>query len=128
MRRETSRRGYSATAFSGCKTGAGRRARKRPRPLSPRLHVKEVVAGPKRGTVGGDASRLVRLHLRRHARRVASTLPRENGPMSKKLNRRDFLIAGAGAGLAATAPRSLFGEAPAVIASPAAPPVVISSA
>jgi N4-(beta-N-acetylglucosaminyl)-L-asparaginase len=48
--------------------------------------------------------------------------------MSEKLNRRDFLIAGAGAGLAAAAPRPLFGEAPAVIASPAAKPVVISSA
>jgi hypothetical protein len=35
----------------------------RPFPLSARLHVKEVAAGPKRGTVGGDASRLVRLHL-----------------------------------------------------------------
>jgi len=48
--------------------------------------------------------------------------------MSEKLNRRDFLIAGAGAGLAAAAPRALFGEAPAVIASKAAKPVVISSA
>src|SRR5260370_13147605 len=48
--------------------------------------------------------------------------------MSEKLNRRDFLVAGAGAGLAAAAPRALFGEAPAVIASPAARPVVISSA
>ncbi|HVR07944.1 MAG TPA: N(4)-(beta-N-acetylglucosaminyl)-L-asparaginase [Thermoanaerobaculia bacterium] len=48
--------------------------------------------------------------------------------MSEKLNRRDFLIAGAGAGLAAAAPRTLFGEAPAVIASKAARPVVISSA
>jgi N4-(beta-N-acetylglucosaminyl)-L-asparaginase len=48
--------------------------------------------------------------------------------MSEKLNRRDFLIAGAGAGLAAAAPGPLFGVAPAVIASRAARPVVISSA
>ncbi len=48
--------------------------------------------------------------------------------MGEQLNRRDFLIAGAGAGLAASAPRALFGEAPAVIASKAARPVVISSA
>jgi N4-(beta-N-acetylglucosaminyl)-L-asparaginase len=48
--------------------------------------------------------------------------------MSEQLNRRDFLIAGAGAGLAAAAPQALFGEAPAVIASKAARPVVISSA
>jgi N4-(beta-N-acetylglucosaminyl)-L-asparaginase len=48
--------------------------------------------------------------------------------MSEQLNRRDFLIAGAGAGLAAATPRTLFGEAPAVIASKTARPAVISSA
>ncbi|MBV8200095.1 MAG: N(4)-(beta-N-acetylglucosaminyl)-L-asparaginase [Acidobacteria bacterium] len=48
--------------------------------------------------------------------------------MSEKLNRRNFLIAGAGAGLAAAAPRTLFGEAPAVIAPKTARPAVISSA
>ncbi|HLX09041.1 MAG TPA: N(4)-(beta-N-acetylglucosaminyl)-L-asparaginase [Thermoanaerobaculia bacterium] len=47
--------------------------------------------------------------------------------MSEQLNRRNFLIAGAGAGLAAAAPRALFGEAPAVVA-PGTRPVVISSA
>jgi N4-(beta-N-acetylglucosaminyl)-L-asparaginase len=55
--------------------------------------------------------------------------------MSDTLNRRDFLIAGAGAGLAAAtaaaaaaAPRALYGQAPAVIAAKAFRPVVISSA
>jgi N4-(beta-N-acetylglucosaminyl)-L-asparaginase len=48
--------------------------------------------------------------------------------MSEKLNRRDFLVAGAGAGLAAAAPRTLFGDAPAVIAPKSARPAVISSA
>jgi N4-(beta-N-acetylglucosaminyl)-L-asparaginase len=48
--------------------------------------------------------------------------------MSEQLNRRDFLIAGAGAGLAAAAPRTLFGHGPAVIAGKASRPVVISSA
>jgi N4-(beta-N-acetylglucosaminyl)-L-asparaginase len=56
--------------------------------------------------------------------------------MTDQLNRRDFLVVGAAAGLAAAAPRTLFGEAPAAPAAPAviAPkgggvkPVVISSA
>jgi N4-(beta-N-acetylglucosaminyl)-L-asparaginase len=48
--------------------------------------------------------------------------------MSEQLNRRDFLIAGAGAGLAAAAPRTLHGHAPAVIAGRTSRPVVISSA
>jgi N4-(beta-N-acetylglucosaminyl)-L-asparaginase len=48
--------------------------------------------------------------------------------MSEQLNRRDFLIAGAGAGLAAAAPRAVFGKATAVIAGKGSRPVVISSA
>src|SRR5947208_1866810 len=49
--------------------------------------------------------------------------------MSDRLNRRDFLVAGAAASLAAAAPRTLFGEAPAVIAPKGGGrPVVISSA
>jgi len=48
--------------------------------------------------------------------------------MSEKLNRRDFILAGAAAGLAAATPRELFGQAPAVIPSKNARPVVISSA
>ncbi|HEX4960580.1 MAG TPA: isoaspartyl peptidase/L-asparaginase [Thermoanaerobaculia bacterium] len=48
--------------------------------------------------------------------------------MSDALNRRDFILAGATAGLAATAPKTLFGQAPAVIAPKDARPVVISSA
>jgi len=48
--------------------------------------------------------------------------------MSEQLNRRDFLIAGAGAGLAAAAPRAVFGQAPAVIGGKTSRPVVISSA
>lgn len=48
--------------------------------------------------------------------------------MSEKLNRRDFLRAGAAAGLSAAAPRTLFGEAPAVTAPKSAKPVVVSSA
>jgi N4-(beta-N-acetylglucosaminyl)-L-asparaginase len=47
--------------------------------------------------------------------------------MSKRLNRRELIIAGAGAGLAATRPGTLFGQAPAVLA-PHVKPVVISSA
>ena len=43
-------------------------------------------------------------------------------------NRRDFLVASAAASLAAAAPRALFGEAPAVIVSKSAKPVVIASA
>jgi N4-(beta-N-acetylglucosaminyl)-L-asparaginase len=46
----------------------------------------------------------------------------------KGLNRRDLLRAGAAAGLAAAAPRTLFGEAPAVLAPQGVKPVVISSA
>jgi N4-(beta-N-acetylglucosaminyl)-L-asparaginase len=45
-----------------------------------------------------------------------------------KLNRRELLIAGAGAGVLAASPRALRGQAPAVRAGAAAKPVVISSA
>jgi len=52
--------------------------------------------------------------------------------MSDKLNRRELILAGATAGLAAAAPRALsgktFGEAPAVVTPKSAKPVVISSA
>src|SRR3954464_6025703 len=48
--------------------------------------------------------------------------------MIEKLNRRDFLIAGAAAGLTAAVPQTLFGQAPAVIAPKSFKPVVISSA
>ncbi|HVT60515.1 MAG TPA: N(4)-(beta-N-acetylglucosaminyl)-L-asparaginase [Thermoanaerobaculia bacterium] len=48
--------------------------------------------------------------------------------MSKKPSRRDFILAGAGAGLAAAAPRALFGQGPAVVAPKSVKPVVISSA
>jgi N4-(beta-N-acetylglucosaminyl)-L-asparaginase len=48
--------------------------------------------------------------------------------MPERLNRRDFLLAGATAGLAAAAPRTLFGEAPAVLTPTGVKPVVISSA
>ncbi|HEV8577660.1 MAG TPA: N(4)-(beta-N-acetylglucosaminyl)-L-asparaginase [Thermoanaerobaculia bacterium] len=48
--------------------------------------------------------------------------------MPRKLNRRDFLRAGAAAGLSAAAPRTLFGEAPAVTSAKSARPVVVSSA
>jgi N4-(beta-N-acetylglucosaminyl)-L-asparaginase len=47
--------------------------------------------------------------------------------MQDKLNRRDFIRAGAAAGLAATSPR-VFGQAPAVTAPGRVKPVVISSA
>jgi hypothetical protein len=47
--------------------------------------------------------------------------------MKKTLNRRDFLLAGATAGLAAASPRTLFGQAPAVIAK-GFKPVVVASA
>jgi len=46
----------------------------------------------------------------------------------KGLNRRDLLRAGAAAGLAAAATRTLFGEAPAVLAPQGVKPIVISSA
>jgi N4-(beta-N-acetylglucosaminyl)-L-asparaginase len=48
--------------------------------------------------------------------------------MSDRLNRRDFIITGAAAGLAAAAPRLLSGQAPAVIPAKGFRPVVISSA
>jgi N4-(beta-N-acetylglucosaminyl)-L-asparaginase len=48
--------------------------------------------------------------------------------MSEKWNRRDFLFASATAGLAAAAPRTLFGQAPAVAHKGGVRPVVISSA
>jgi len=46
----------------------------------------------------------------------------------KGLNRRDLLRAGAAAGLAAAATRTLFGEAPVVLAPQGVKPIVISSA
>jgi N4-(beta-N-acetylglucosaminyl)-L-asparaginase len=48
--------------------------------------------------------------------------------MTDKLNRRELILAGATAGLAAAAPRALFGQAPAVMAPKSVKPVVISSA
>src|SRR5262245_53599468 len=48
--------------------------------------------------------------------------------MRRRFSRRDFVRAGAAAGLAAAAPRSLFGKAPAVRVPGPARPVVISSA
>src|SRR5436305_3274510 len=48
--------------------------------------------------------------------------------MIEKLNRRDFIRAGAAAGLTAAVPQALLGQAPAVIAPKSARPVVISSA
>ncbi|MDP6582621.1 MAG: N(4)-(beta-N-acetylglucosaminyl)-L-asparaginase [Vicinamibacterales bacterium] len=45
-----------------------------------------------------------------------------------RVNRREFVIAGAAAGLAAAAPRQAFGRAPAVLTRQSAKPVVISSA
>ena len=47
--------------------------------------------------------------------------------MSKKLSRRELLRAGAAAGLAAAAPGTVFGEAPAVLAPRSVKPVVIAS-
>jgi N4-(beta-N-acetylglucosaminyl)-L-asparaginase len=47
--------------------------------------------------------------------------------MQDKLNRRELIVAGAAAGLAATSPK-VFGQAPAVVAPKAVKPVVISSA
>ena len=47
--------------------------------------------------------------------------------MGSTFNRRDFLLAGTAAGLAAASPQKLFGEAPAVVRARAAKPVVISS-
>jgi hypothetical protein len=48
--------------------------------------------------------------------------------MTDQLNRRDFLIASAAVSLAAATPRTLLGEAPAVIAPKGGKPVVIASA
>jgi N4-(beta-N-acetylglucosaminyl)-L-asparaginase len=48
--------------------------------------------------------------------------------MSKQLNRRDLLRAGVAAGLAASAPRALFGQAPEVVVPKGVRPVVVSSA
>jgi N4-(beta-N-acetylglucosaminyl)-L-asparaginase len=48
--------------------------------------------------------------------------------MTDKLNRRDLLFAGATVGLAAAAPRTLLGQAPAVVAPKSVKPVVVSSA
>ncbi len=48
--------------------------------------------------------------------------------MSGRLNRRELLRAGAAAGLAAAAPRGMFGQAPAVVAPKGIQPVVIASA
>src|SRR5436305_4388240 len=48
--------------------------------------------------------------------------------MIEKLNRRDFIRAGAAAGLTAAVPQALLGQAPAVIAPKGSRPVVISSA
>jgi N4-(beta-N-acetylglucosaminyl)-L-asparaginase len=47
--------------------------------------------------------------------------------MGSTFNRRDFLIAGTAAGIAAATPRTVFGEAPAVVRAKASKPVVISS-
>ena len=48
--------------------------------------------------------------------------------MTDRLNRRDFLVASAAASLAAAAPRTLFGEAAAVIVPKGGKPVVVASA
>jgi N4-(beta-N-acetylglucosaminyl)-L-asparaginase len=48
--------------------------------------------------------------------------------MSKRFNRRDLILGGAAAGLAAAAPRGLFGQAPAVAVPRSAAPLVLSSA
>ncbi|HEX3555074.1 MAG TPA: N(4)-(beta-N-acetylglucosaminyl)-L-asparaginase [Thermoanaerobaculia bacterium] len=48
--------------------------------------------------------------------------------MIEKLNRRDFIRAGAAAGLTAAVPQALLGQAPGVIAPKSARPAVISSA
>jgi len=48
--------------------------------------------------------------------------------MPEQLNRRELLLAGATAGLAAAAPKALFGQAPAVRTSSGFRPVVVSSA
>jgi N4-(beta-N-acetylglucosaminyl)-L-asparaginase len=48
--------------------------------------------------------------------------------MSKTMNRRDVLRAGVAAGLAASAPRALFGQAPTVVVPKSVKPVVVASA
>ena len=48
--------------------------------------------------------------------------------MRRGFSRRDFVVTGAAAGVAAASPRALFGKAPAVTTSGAARPIVISSA
>jgi N4-(beta-N-acetylglucosaminyl)-L-asparaginase len=48
--------------------------------------------------------------------------------MRRRFSRRDFVVTGAAAGVAAASPRALFGKAPAVNAGGAARPIVISSA
>ena len=47
--------------------------------------------------------------------------------MRRRFSRRDFVLAGAAAGLATAAPRTLFGQAPAVQSGKAVRPVVIAS-
>jgi N4-(beta-N-acetylglucosaminyl)-L-asparaginase len=47
--------------------------------------------------------------------------------MTKKMNRREFVLSGTAAGLAAAAPREVFGQAPTVIAPKSVKPVVIAS-
>jgi N4-(beta-N-acetylglucosaminyl)-L-asparaginase len=47
--------------------------------------------------------------------------------MSKKMRRREFFLAGAAAGVAAAAPRRMFGEAPMVMVQKTIKPIVISS-
>ena len=48
--------------------------------------------------------------------------------MRRRFSRRDFVVTGAAAGVAAASPRALFGRAPAVNAGGAARPIVIASA
>src|SRR5262245_20880733 len=48
--------------------------------------------------------------------------------MRRRFSRRDFVRTGAAAGLAAAAPRSLFGQAPAIRTPGPARPVVVASA
>ena len=52
----------------------------------------------------------------------------ERSALSSRVNRREFVKAGAAAAVAATAPRVIFGQAPAVIAPRTVRPVVVSSA
>jgi len=48
--------------------------------------------------------------------------------MTRRVDRREFVVTGAAAGLAATLPSPLFGQAPAVMARGAVKPVVVASA